>query len=94
MSDRFQAVLLLPATQEQFNTSSLPAGWSVDDWDNDGYTWEWIDSNATDTVDVDELLTTDLYARGGCAQIILKYNHSYLHESGDQVMVADHQSGP
>ncbi|MCP4674931.1 MAG: hypothetical protein GY854_05370 [Deltaproteobacteria bacterium] len=35
----------------------------------------------------DEQLTTNLYERGGCGEIVLKFNHSYLHESGDQAMV-------
>ncbi|MCP4606741.1 MAG: hypothetical protein GY847_40570 [Proteobacteria bacterium] len=89
---------------EQFDSSGVPTGWSVDDGDNDGYTWEWTDSsndigngssggyykadsNAAGAVDMDELLVTDVYERGPCGQIMLKFNHLYNHGSGDQAMV-------
>ncbi|MCP4676034.1 MAG: trypsin-like serine protease [Deltaproteobacteria bacterium] len=46
-----------------------------------------VDSNAAGALDMDELLTTDVYEIGGCGQASLKFNHLYIHESGDQAMV-------
>ncbi len=51
----------------------------------DGY-YE-VSSGAAGPVNMDELLTTDIYKIGGCGQVSLKFNHLYIHESGDQAMV-------
>jgi hypothetical protein len=37
------------SVSEQFNTSALPAGWSVEDYDADAYGYDWTWSNASNT---------------------------------------------
>ena len=75
----------------------------IDDYDDDGYTWEWSASGneigwgsaagymgcSSDgaAAALDERLETGEYDRGGCDTVTLIFNHLYDHNDGDYAQI-------
>jgi hypothetical protein len=87
---------------EQFTASSLPAGWSVEDYDGDAYGYDWVWSSASNTTggtggywwvdghyaaSYDDRLVSALYQRGTCPTVTLSYRHDYNYNVGDYAYV-------
>jgi hypothetical protein len=82
---------------QTFDSAGLPAGWSIENYDGDGYGYTWVWSNASNTtggaggyywvdstpyyVNFDDRLYTATHARGGCATVNLSFNHHYADYS-------------
>jgi hypothetical protein len=84
---------------EPFDTSALPTGWAIDDFDADAYGYDWMWDNTANTtggsggywwvnsdytgVDFDDAITSNLYQRGACTTVNLSFHHYYYYYSGD-----------
>jgi hypothetical protein len=83
---------------EPFNSSGLPSGWTVENYDGDGYGYQWVWSNASNTtgssggywwcdsdytVNFDDRLYSATYNRGDCSSVLLSFNHDYSYYDGD-----------
>ena len=83
---------------EPFDLSGLPAGWEIEDFDDDayGYAWEWSESDNTTggagghwwingafPVEFDDRLTSATYTRGECPEVRLSFNQDFAKDSGD-----------
>jgi hypothetical protein len=81
------------SVEESFDSSSLPGGWMIDNYDGDGYQYTWTWSSTSNTTggsggywwvdstpyheDFDDRLLTAEYDLGECSSVTLSYNHDY-----------------
>ncbi len=83
---------------ETFDGGTLPAGWDIETFDDDSYTyaWEWDDAANTTTgaggywwingafpVTFDDSFISARYTPGACSNVVLKFNHDFLKNSTD-----------
>jgi hypothetical protein len=78
---------------ETFDTSALPGGWSIEDFDGDAYGYDWVWNNVDNTTggaggywwvdstpyyeNFDDRLYTATYNNGNCSTVNLTFNHYY-----------------
>lgn len=82
-------------TSETFDGDTLPAGWEIENFDDDayGYAWDWSeDDNSTGgaggywwingafPVAFDDRLTSETYTRGACPEVVLSFNQDFARE--------------
>ena len=83
---------------ETFDGGTLPAGWDIETFDDDSYTyaWEWDDSANTTTgaggywwingafpVTFDDSFISATYTPGECSSVILKFDQDFVKNSTD-----------
>jgi hypothetical protein len=83
---------------EHFDSSTMPVGWEIDNFDGDAYNyvWSWAETDNTTggdggywwingafPVSFDDHLISEPYVRGDCSQISLKFNHSFDDNGAD-----------
>jgi hypothetical protein len=78
------------SVSELFTSSTLPSGWTIDNYDGEAYTWVWSNSNNTtggaggyywvdgdNYFNHDDRLITTNYDLGGCSSADLEFYHDY-----------------
>jgi hypothetical protein len=83
---------------ETFDSSGLPSGWAIDDFDGDAYGYDWAWSEASNStggeggywwingafpVQFDDRLMSDTYTRGACTEVALTFNQDFAKSAGD-----------